>query len=127
MQKVLSVRKFIYLFISLLIIGCVAQRKVFEKESEYKIKKFKTFSPYHSWINIKTYSKELQENIPALIKINNLYFTEKTIFDAGEGKHNISIDFVGTIGLKINDLKVNKGDSIIINVYLREDPTPISD
>ena len=127
MQRVLNVRNFIYLVIYLFMIGCVTQKKVLTERSEYKIKTFKTSNLYHSWINIKTYYKDFDEIIPALVKINNLYFTKKTIFDVGEGKHNISIDFVSTIGIKIEDLKVSKGDSIVINAYLKDDPTPIVD
>ena len=125
MRKVLNVHSFIFLFICLLTIGCYSSKKIMEI-SDYSIKKFKSS---RKSITINTFDKGFPYDTirNPLITINNLYFGNTNFFRPKKGIHNIEIDFIGKIPIKIKDLVVKEGDSIVINAYLKDDPTPISD
>lgn len=126
MRKVLNVRSFIYLFIYLFITGCYLSKKtVSDVSSSYEIKKFKSFG---NWITINAFDKGAPYGeIPPLIIINNLYFTKTNSFNIGQGKHTIEIGFIGKVSVNIEELRVKENDSIVINAYLKDDPTPIVD
>ncbi|WP_299005544.1 hypothetical protein [uncultured Tenacibaculum sp.] len=121
----MSVILFIYLFIT----GCYTSKKTVSDttSSSYEIKKFKSSD---NWITINAYDNEISYGklIP-IIKINKLYFFDDGIetFNVEGSKHNIRISHIGKIPITIKDLVVKKGDSIVINAYLKDDPTPIVD
>lgn len=128
MQKVLNARNFIYLFTCILIMSCHTSKNTINNKipsSSYEIKKFKSFG---NWITINAFDKGAPYGkIPPLIIINNLYFTKTNSFNVGQGKHTIEIDFIGKISANIEELIVKENDSIVINAYLKDDPTPIVD
>ncbi|MGG8495377.1 hypothetical protein ACQY1Q_03090 [Tenacibaculum sp. TC6] len=128
MPKVLSVRKLIYLSVCLAITGCYTNKTVINNttpSSSYEMKKFKSFG---NWITIHTFDKgSPYGEISPVIIINNLYFTKVNSFNIGKGKHNVEIASISKIPIKIKDLVVKEGNSIVINAYLKDDPTPISD
>ncbi len=127
MRKVLSVNKLIYIFICLLVFGCSSSRENFiNKFSNYTVNKFKS---NRRSIKINVLDKGFPyDTIPSpLIIINNLYFGETSFFRPTTGKHSIEIAALGKISVIIKDLIVKKGDSIVINAYLKDDPTPIAD
>ncbi len=130
MQKVLNVNKIIYLFMFLMFINCGVKKISEQQKSEYSTEKFKTLDSLDSWITVKTYDNEISYGtlIP-IIKINKLYFFDDGIetFNVEGSKHNIRISHIGKIPITIKDLVVKKGDSIVINAYLKDDPTPIVD
>ncbi len=130
MQKVLNARNFICLFTCILIMSCHTSKNTINNKipsSSYEIKKFKSSD---NWITINAYDNEISYGklIP-IIKINKLYFFNDGIktFNVVESKHNIQISHIGKIPITIKDLVVKKGDSIVINAYLKQDPTPIVD
>ncbi|MGG8498152.1 hypothetical protein ACQY1Q_17260 [Tenacibaculum sp. TC6] len=126
MRKVLNVHSFIYLFIYLFITGCYTNR-IKVTQNNYSIKKFKSSD---NWITINAYDNEISYGtlIP-IIKINKLYFLNEGIktFNVEDSNYNIQISHFGKIPINIKNLVVKKGDSIVINAYLKDDPTPISD
>lgn len=127
MRKVLNVNKLICVYICLLIFGCSSSKESFNKNfSNYTVNKFK--SDRRS-IKINALDKGFPyDTIPSpLIIINNLYFGETSFFRPKVGKHNIEIASPGKVSVIIKDLVVKKGDSIVINAYLKDDPTPIVD
>ncbi|MHC9088628.1 hypothetical protein ACXIHB_07945 [Tenacibaculum sp. IMCC1] len=121
MQKVLNVNKIIYLFMFLMFINCGVKKISEQQKSEYSTEKFKTLDSLDSWITVKTYDKEIFENpIPATVRINNLIFKKKKVFNVKAGSFDISVDFFNKAGLKIEDLRIELGDSIIIKAHLRD-------
>ncbi|WP_431006568.1 hypothetical protein [Tenacibaculum sp. TC6] len=121
MRKVPSVNKLICLLISLIFVNCGINKIPQQQKSEYSLEKFKSLNSLDSWVTIKTYDKEIFQNtIPASIQINNLIFSEKKVFNVKAGKFDISVDFFNKVGLKIEKLKVEEGDSIIIKAHLRD-------
>ncbi len=124
--KALSANSSAYIILISLFFSCSGTRNTSKQEkSQYKIEKIKTFDSLGSWITIKTYDKRLKESIPAFVKINNIYFSEKKIFEVGEGKHSIGVYFVQLLPLELKNLNVKKGDSIVIKAYLKEDNSPL--
>ncbi|WP_440120736.1 hypothetical protein [Tenacibaculum sp. Ill] len=65
------------------------------------------------------YSQEKKETIYILFDINN---SENTFL-----KMVLEIAFIGKITINIKDLVIKQGDSIVINAYLKQYPTPIVD
>ncbi len=130
-QKVQNAIKYFYilLFLFTIIIGCVCKKNIIINEGEYKIEKYRTFDGLGAFINVKVYDKKgYNDSISRpIININNLFFNKKKVFNVGFGKHNIAIDLFGKLGLKINSLKVQKGDSIVIKAYLKDDDRPLYD
>ena len=55
-----------------------------------------------------------------LIIINNIYFSNTTNFNLGIGKHNLKIDFISKNSIEIKNMNIRKGDSIVINAYLKD-------
>ncbi|WP_428743461.1 hypothetical protein [Tenacibaculum sp.] len=126
MQKVLNVHSFIYLLTYLFITGC-ANSRVKVTQGNYSIKKFKSSD---SWITINAYDNEISYGaLTPIIKINKLYFHNEGIktFNVEDSNYGIRISHIGKISIEIKDLVVKKGDSIVINAYLKDDPTPIVD
>lgn len=124
--KELNVNSYAYIILISLFFSCSGTRNTSKQEkSDYNIEKFKTFDSLGSWITIKTYDKRLKESIPAFVKINNIYFSEKKIFEVVEDKHSIGVYFVQLLPLELKNLNVKKGDSTVIKAYLKEDNNPL--
>lgn len=124
-KKATSVNSFICLLICFFMVQCAVKKKKLVNNSVYEVKRFKTFDSFGSYINIKVLDNSLKESIPALVKINGLYFSKRKIFEADSGKYDIGVYFVGLFPLELSNLNLKKGDSIVINTYLKEDTRPL--
>jgi len=131
MQKVLNVNKIIlFCFILFCLSSCSSiinknARQI--NSSNYIIKSYKSKSG-ETLLKINTFDKDLyNESLTPIVVLNNIHFLKNHLFDVGIGKHNIKIGHPSKISIYIKDLVVKQGDSIVINAYLKDDPTPIVD
>jgi hypothetical protein len=110
------------LFFFTLFISCSIQKQDKNKndKSYYKIKKYKSNTNKTS-LHVNTFDKDLyDEPMIPLIIINNIYFSNTTNFNLGIGKHNLKIDFISKNSIEIKNMNIRKGDSIVINAYLKD-------
>ncbi|WP_425656588.1 hypothetical protein [Tenacibaculum ascidiaceicola] len=136
MQRVLNVRSFIYLVIYLFINGCATVKNHNESSHLYHQKKFKSKSGFSSIVINTFYDDKSKTKVLAAATANGIYFPSKyqdekilpiVIKTIPDNKYKINIFSPGLRSLKIENLKISKGDSIVINAYLKEDTRPIID
>lgn len=121
MLKVQNVNRLIFLFMSCLFLSCGVRKDSQRLESShYEIQKFKCKSRSVTIYAIDT-EPPYDTIVSPLIIINNLYFGNLNSFIPGDENNNIEIAFVGKKPIKIKNLKVRRGDSIVINGYLKDD------
>lgn len=127
MLKALNVNTLKILFFFTLFISCSIQKqnKNINEKSFYKIKGYKSSTGKTS-LHVNTFDLDLyNEPMIPLIIINNIYFSNTTDFNLGIGKHNLKIDFISKISIEIKNINIRKGDSVIINAYLKDHSIPL--
>ena len=136
MPRVLSARNFIYLFIYLFISGCATVKNNDESSHLYLQKKFRSKSGFSSIVINTFYDDKSKTKVLAAATANGIYFPSEyqdekilpiVIKTIPDNKYKIRVFSPGLLSLKIKSLKINKGDSIVINAYLKEDTRPIVD
>ncbi|MDO6675329.1 hypothetical protein Q4517_07175 [Tenacibaculum sp. 1_MG-2023] len=131
MRKVLNVNKVIlFYFILFYLSSCSSVLNKRTKQinsSNYIIKSYKSKNG-ETLLKVNTFDKDFySEPITPIVVLNNIHFLNNNLFNVGVGKHNVEIAFIGKITINIKDLVIKQGDSIVINAYLKQDPTPIVD
>ncbi len=133
MQKVLNV---IVLFTYLFINGCATVKNNDESSHLYHQKKFRSKSGFSSIVINTFYDDKSKTKVLAAATVNGIYFPSEyqdekilpiVIKTIPDNKYKIKVFSPGLLSLKIESLKINKGDSIVINAYLKEDIRPIVD
>ncbi|WP_299005538.1 hypothetical protein [uncultured Tenacibaculum sp.] len=136
MRKVLNARNFIYLSIYLFITGCATTRSNRDSSTLYYQEKHSSKSGFSSIIINSFYDDKYKDKILALVTVNGVCILGKyenenilpiEIKTIPNNKYKIEISSPGLLPLKIKKLRIKKGDSIVINAYLKEDTRPIVD
>lgn len=116
----------ILLFIFFFTLSCSVKNHV-AKYSFYDLKKYKS-KQNNTKIIIKTYDGDLyNEKITPYISMNNIYFFKDSLFNVGVGKHDIEIGYISKESIKIKNLEIKKGDSLVIEAFLKRHNQPIID
>ncbi|GAB2699393.1 hypothetical protein GCM10027037_24940 [Mucilaginibacter koreensis] len=129
--------KYVYILLVLLLLlfSCSIQNggRYHNPKGNYEIKITKTASDANPVIKGRTFDQQTNESLPfTAIKINNkkLFRSDKKgnyEFSVSPGVYNY---YPGTIGyrfFKTKRFRVHRGDTVTINFYLQDDPTPIRD
>ena len=126
-NQMLKGKNVIKLFCIFLFISCSASKVNNKKlNSWYEIKKIKSKNN-ETKIILNSYDYEnKEERIAATIVINNVLLNSETI-RVWPGKHSLEVICYSKLPIKINNLRVEKGDSIVINAYLKDSNYPIED
>lgn len=125
-RKRLSIPK-LWIIVLCVFLSCKVKEIGSINSSNYIIKSYKSKSG-ETLLKINTFDKDLyNESLTPIVVLNNIHFLKNHLFDVGIGKHNIKIGHPSKISIYIKDLVVRQGDSIVINAYLKDDPTPIVD
>lgn len=132
-RKALNVHKIIILtIIGVVLISCAAHRPD-KVDSTYTLKKYRSKSGFSS-IVLYAYDFHLKNKMTANVSVNDVYFyidyKNKQIHPLKiktipSRKYNVEVSSIGMNTVKIKDLYVEKGDSIVINAFLKEDKTPL--
>ncbi|MGG8498159.1 hypothetical protein ACQY1Q_17295 [Tenacibaculum sp. TC6] len=132
-QKVLSANKILFLlFISNIIISCVAHKKHEINNDTYTFKKYKSSTGFSSII-INAYDYENKNKINAAARVNSIYFSSTIKKDkqplqveiTPNNSFKVEVFLPSRYTVKIKEFYVKRGDSIIINAYLKEDNRPV--
>lgn len=133
-KKALSVKHTVFLLTLVFITSCGVKRYDVV-DNTYDIKRFKSKSGYSS-ININSFDFKTKDKISPWININDValeyVFNEKGNFTnplqikvIPNNHFNIEIYYLRRHTVKIKELYLKDGDSIVINAYLKEDTRPI--
>ena len=132
-QKELNVNKLsICCLIIFSIFSCSVKKGDFYKKEVYEIirKKSKNGFSQLKFYTFSFYNKN--ETIPASIEINGVVTHSKFSDSIANinisvlnDKYDINIFFIGKETIRIKNLLVKSGDSIVINSYMKEDLTPL--
>ncbi|MGG8498161.1 hypothetical protein ACQY1Q_17305 [Tenacibaculum sp. TC6] len=99
----------------------------------YTLKKYKSKRGFSS-ITIKAYDYEHKNDLNASVSINNIYYKIKfngkntiplSIEAKPDNKFNVEVSLLSRYTVKIKEFYVKRGDSIVINAYLKEDNRPV--
>lgn len=125
-RKRLSIPK-LWIIVLCVFLSCKVKEIGSINSSNYIIKSYKSKNG-ETLLKINTFDKDFyNEPITPIVVLNNIHFLNNNLFNVGVGKHNVEIAFIGKITINIKDLVIKQGDSIVINAYLKQDPTPIVD
>lgn len=120
-------RKLFFLLIFSITFGCSTLNNSQPENFNYEIVKYKS-SDNSNFLNIKAFSFENKtQKIPAYFRVNNLVFNptgEVPEFSMRimEGNFQIEAGFIGKEEVKIKKLRAKRGDSIVLKIYLNDDP-----
>ncbi len=98
------------------------------KESQHDIRKFE--SSKATYLNIQFYDLyNKTDSIPTFMKVNGIYFEanyEKyhRVLKVDSGDFDIMGYYIGKEHAIFNGLKVSKGDSTVIKLYMRDNTSP---
>lgn len=128
-KMMLKVKNVINLILVFFITSCtlnkIASNNNFKSE-EYTLEKHKSSYKLTTQIIFKTFDFEnKQERIPATLVINKVLVNNSEILNLWSGKHTLKALFIGKKTIDINNLIVKKGDSIVINAYLKDSTEPL--
>ncbi|WP_440120741.1 hypothetical protein [Tenacibaculum sp. Ill] len=125
-RKRLSIPK-LWIIVLCIFLSCKVKEIGSINTSNYTIKNYKSKNR-ETLLKVNTFDKGFyNEPITPIVVLNNIHFLNNNLFNVGVGKHNVEIAFIGKITINIKDLVIKQGDSIVINAYLKQDPTPIVD
>lgn len=129
MQRELYVTSFFILYLILFsTLSCSVKKGNFYKKAEFEIIRKKS-KDETTQIIISCYDKVDKSDIPAGILINRVFFNtfpyNKIRTELFPGVFDIEVFYKGKQSIKLNNLLVKSGDSIIIKSFMKEDLTPI--
>jgi len=98
---------------------------------EVKINRVQSSDTFSSYIQINTFSFESKkQKLPAFYRINGILFqssdfAEEFILPVMRGSYRIEVGYIGKEELILKKLEVEKGDSVIVQFYLKDDLEPL--
>jgi len=126
-QKAKSVIKiFFFNIVIILFVGCNSSKLIDSKNENYEIKYLKTKNNLSSYIVINFFdSDNLNKKINASVNINGISLNRVYEFKVLSGSYNVRGSFVGKKHVLINNLKISKGDSIVLKAFMQDSDEPI--
>lgn len=118
------------LLLSLLVCMAVSSQESLPSKF-YELQSFTSSSGY-TYLNLKSFHREMDELVPAAYYVNNLIINKdskpgNTVISVLPGSFDITARSVSKEDIFIENIVLQKGDSISIKFYLRDDPEPLHD
>ena len=133
MRKVLSVS--LLLLVSS-VISCKSVRNDIVDKT-YKLEKFKSKQTDFSSIVINAYDFEMKKELAGIVYVNNVVFfmdfdrknkvKPLVVTPNTDNYFDVEISYIRRHTVKVDKFFVKRGDSIVIDAYLKEDKRPIVD
>lgn len=123
--------KHITIILAMLIFGfaCSGNKNILTGDL-YEITKYKSKSR-ESYITLSSYHENNKlERTPALYYINNQMYnlsdklTDTTII-VKPGTYAIKARYISKQTTEVSNIQISEGDSIVVKLYLKDDPTPL--
>lgn len=111
--------------------NCAAQSHKTDRSEMYEVVRYRSENG-SSYIDLNAFEfEDKSRTFPAVYQINDIIFAPDSIgsfkLHVLEGKFRIRAGAISKKWAEINDLEVQKGDSIYIKVYLENDLEPLHD
>ena len=125
----MQVVKLSILIVSILY-NCSPANESVISQGNFKIIKYKSQDDT-SYINMKSFFfEEKTREIPAYYRVNNIVFPplnpdEHLTINVLEGNFTIEAGSVTKEEIVIQNLKISKGDSVVVKFYLKDNPEPL--
>lgn len=108
-----------------------SSKKSFITINNYEVIAYKS-KENSTYIVLKAFSYEMKNEVPSYYRVNNILMgikdpDEKLVVAVMPGKFTIEAGSIGKKETIIEDLKVNRGDSVLVNIFLKDDPQPLVD
>lgn len=120
----------IFLALSVTLFGCSKELIKPPSNDDYIATTFKPQSGY-SYLNLKALEKESGSYQPAAFLINGIWFhhykKEPLILTVSEGCFDIRVSSVSKLPYIIEDLHISSGDSVVLDIKMEDDLSPLID
>ncbi len=133
MRKAPNVTKIFLVSIFILQVACKAMRRPDVVDNTYTFKRYISKTGFSS-INVKAYDHEYKSDLNASVSINHIYHKIKFNKKKTTPLHvevipnknfNVEVFLLSRHTVKVKEFFVKRGDSIVINAYLKEDNRPV--
>ncbi|SFS32885.1 hypothetical protein SAMN04487906_0012 [Zhouia amylolytica] len=125
-------KKQLFIVMSIMIFGCSSVKQTSIDSDEYDISRYQISNSLKSKnLNISIFDYvDRNKRISGAIEINGVFINNQNLEDISlsvstNKTYDISILYLSKKPININNLKVKKGDSIAINVFMKDSMEPI--